>query len=179
MSSKPRQPPVAPGPLVPFTPNAVSTRHDGWTAARQTAFIEALADTGCVQASCRRVGMSDSSAYRMRLRDPIFTEAWDAALDVGIARLEHAAMARAMGGVPRPIFYKGEQVGEWRHHDERLTMFLLRQRLSTRFGKWAEGQPPPPPGDLDEPAMRVVRAIDHLEDYEDPDCGLSGGGECA
>jgi hypothetical protein len=173
MSSEPQQ------PLIPFTPSAVSKRHDGWTAVRQAAFIEALAETGCVQASCRRVGMSDSSAYRLRLREPAFTEAWDAALDVGIARLEEAAMARALGGVPRPVFYKGEQVGEWRHHDERLTMFLLRQRLSRRFGKWAEGQPPPAPGDTDEPAMRAVRAIDRLEDYEDPDSGLSGAGDRA
>ena len=41
-------------------------------------------------------------------------------------------------GVVRPVFYKGEQVGEWRHFDERLTMFLLRFRRRHRFGPEAE-----------------------------------------
>jgi hypothetical protein len=160
--------------LIPFTPAAVSKRHDGWTAARQTAFVEALAETACVEESCRRVGMSDSSAYRLRLRDAYFAEAWDAALDVGLARLEHAAMARAVGGVPRPIFYKGEQVGEWRHHDERLTMFLLRQRQAARFGKWIEREPPPVAGDgTSDAAMRLIRAIDTFADESGTERGPS------
>ena len=54
------------------------------------------------------------------------------------AEVEQTAMERSKNGVARPIFYKGEQVGEWRHHDERLTMFLLRFRRRHRFG------PPPP-----------------------------------
>ena len=32
----------------------------GWTAERQIAFIEALAETACVEEACRRVGTSDS-----------------------------------------------------------------------------------------------------------------------
>jgi len=40
-----------PKKLIPFTPTDPSKRHDGWTAARQTAFVEALAQTGCVDKS--------------------------------------------------------------------------------------------------------------------------------
>ena len=47
-------------------------------------------------------------------------------------------LSRAINGVPRPIFHKGEQVGEYRHYDERLTMFLLRYRDPTRYGKWLD-----------------------------------------
>jgi hypothetical protein len=54
--------------------------------------------------------------------------------------------SRALHGVPRPIFYKGEQVGERREYDERLTMFLLRWRRSQRYGRWIERVLPP---DLD------------------------------
>ena len=39
--------------LVPFVPTSASNRHDGWTAERQIAFIEALADSGCVEKRCR------------------------------------------------------------------------------------------------------------------------------
>ena len=65
--------------------------------------------------------------------------AWDAATDTAVARLNDAALSRAINGVPVPIFHGGEQVGERRHHDERLTMFLLRYRDPVRYGKWNDG----------------------------------------
>lgn len=121
-----------------FTPAPRRLRHDGWTPERQRAFIEALAATGCVAEAARAVGVSENSAYRLR-RDPRadgFRLAWTLALDCGLQRLADRATSRAMHGVPRPIFHNGEQVGEWRHFDERLTMFLLRARDPSRFGHW-------------------------------------------
>ena len=60
----------------------------------------------------------------------------------------------------------GEQVGEWRHHDERLTMFLLRTRRPERYGRWIE-QAPPPPKEEDEwdhpdPAIRLDGGIERI-----------------
>ena len=159
-------------PLVPFTPVRLRFRRDGWTAERQMAFIEALAATGCFEEACRIVGMSDSSAYRLALRHPAFAEACDAAIDIGTARLEQASLSRSTRGVPRPIFYKGEQVGEWRHYDERLTMFLLRHRRPARYGRWIE-HAPPPDGDDHDPAIKLIRAMDSFEDDDD---GESDGG---
>jgi hypothetical protein len=135
---------------VPFTPAQLRPRHDGWTAERQITFLEALAETACVEEACRRVGMSDSSAYKLRNRynGRHFRAAWDAALDCALSRLEQAALGRALHGTPRPVFFHGEQVGEWRHHDERLTMFLLRARRAGRYGRLVERGPqmwPPPP----------------------------------
>lgn len=129
-------------PKIPFTPVSIRTRHDGWTAERQIAFIEALAESGCVEEACRRVGLSDTAAYGLRRRPgpagAAFRHAWDAALHYAGYRLDHAAYSRSLNGVPRPIFYKGEQVGEWRHYDERLTMFLLKHRRKTWYGKGTE-----------------------------------------
>jgi hypothetical protein len=150
-------------PVVPFTPVQLRPRRDGWTAKRQVAFIEALVETACFEEACRRVGMSDSSAYRLGLRHPAFAEACDAAIDVGLARLEQAAHSRSVRGVARPVFYKGEQVGEWRHYDERLTMFLLRTRRPERYGKWIERSPAPDP-DQPDAAMKLIRAMDFFED---------------
>jgi len=125
---------------IPFEPARLRPRHDGWTAAKQIRFIEALAASGCVAEACRSVGMSETSARNLRNRycGGAFRQAWDAAIDCGLPRLEEAVIARATYGVARPIFYKGEQVGEWRHFDERLAMFLLRSRRSARYGKWME-----------------------------------------
>ena len=139
---------------IPFDPVPLRPRHDGWTAEKQIAFIEALAETACVEEACRRVGMSDSAAYKLRRRPCgwAFRRAWDAALDYGVHRLEQAVLSRALNGVARPIFYKGEQVGEWRHHDERLAMFLLRTRRSARYGKWTDRLLAPDPEEPEESA---------------------------
>jgi hypothetical protein len=75
-------------------------------------------------------------------------------------------MERSRNGVARPVFYKGEQVGEWRHYDERLTMFLLRFRRRHRFGPEADGLPLAP---------RDVSGIDPGEETAfDPEGELDG-----
>jgi hypothetical protein len=128
-------------PALPaFAPVPVRARHDGWSPDRQLEFIEALAECGCVDEACRRVGMTPGSAYALRLRGNAgaFRLAWRAALDHGVDRLADAAFSRALHGVSNPIFYKGEQVGERRYFDERLTMFLLRYRDPVRYGKWLD-----------------------------------------
>ncbi|WP_051531844.1 helix-turn-helix domain-containing protein [Sphingomonas sp. URHD0057] len=134
---------------IPFTPVPVRYRHDGWTVERQMAFVEKLADTGSIAAAARHVGMSRESVRQLRRRPfgRAFRDACDAALDCGYAELEESAVERSKKGVARPIFYKGEKVGEWRHHDERLTIFLLRFRRRHRFGLEAE-RPIRPPSDI-------------------------------
>lgn len=44
-----------------------------------------------------------------------------------------------VNGVARPVFYQGEQVGERRYYNERLTQFLLRYRDPVRYGAWLDG----------------------------------------
>lgn len=129
-----------PDPPLDFTPIPLRPRHDGWSPDKQVAFIEALAECGCVDEACKRVGMGRASAYALRARpDAIaFRLAWDAALDHAIRALTDAAFSRALNGVVRPVFYKGEQVGERRYFDERLTMFLLRYRDPARYGAWLD-----------------------------------------
>jgi len=126
--------------LTDFTPVPVAPRHDGWTPDRQVAFIDALAETGCVDRAAKIVGMAVQSAYRLRRRADAqpFRLAWEAALDHAISRLSHAAISRAIHGVARPIFYQGEQVGEWRHYDEHMTRYLLSYRDPVRYGRWRD-----------------------------------------
>jgi hypothetical protein len=127
-------------PAIPFAPVPVRARHDGWTPDKQTGFIEALAECACVDEAAKRVGMSVQSAYalRRRLDAQSFRIAWDHALDYAVRRLSDAAFSRALNGVVRPVYYKGELVGERRYFDERLTMFLLRYRDPLRYGKWLD-----------------------------------------
>ena len=120
--------------------NNGSNRADGWTPDKQAAFIEALAETACVATAAARVGMSREGAYRLRARPDAaaFREAWEAALDYGYHRLGEAALDRALNGVSVPVFYKGEQIAERRHYDERLTQYLLRVRDPVRHAPHRE-----------------------------------------
>ena len=65
-----------------FVPVEIKARHDGWTAARQRHFIDVLAAAKSLTRACQAVGMSRTSAYRLRDRPEArqFRLAWDAAL---------------------------------------------------------------------------------------------------
>lgn len=141
MAKTPKSSPSsARGKAAALSPVSLRQRHDGWTPERQIAFIEALAELACVRQAAEVVGLSITSAYNLRRRPEAqaFRLAWDAALDFAVKRLADAALSRAIHGVPEPIFYRGEQVGERRVFDERLTTFILRTRDPARFGKWRE-----------------------------------------
>jgi hypothetical protein len=111
--------------------------------------------------------MSRESVRRLRRRPcgRAFRNACDAALDCGYADVEESAMERSKNGIARPVFYKGEQVGEWRHYDERLTMFLLRSRRPRRYGKWIDRMLAPDANeDADfDPAIRLGGSFDEIE----------------
>jgi len=127
-----------PGVPQDFTPvPRLCDRSNGWKPEVQRRFIEALAETGSVKAACRRVGRADHGAYLLR-RHPEgagFRAAWDAALDLGVRRIEDAAMDRALNGVEETIHYHGELVGHRRRYNERLVMFILRNRAPDRFAE--------------------------------------------
>jgi hypothetical protein len=129
-----------PKPDLEFDPVVMRERADGWLPERQVEFIEALAECGCVSEACERIGMSLSAAYQLRRRpDAVyFRRAWNAAVAHAIRRLSDAAMSRALHGVVRPVFYQGEQIGERRYFDERLTQFLLRHNDPVNYGRWRD-----------------------------------------
>lgn len=128
--------PVPAGELPPFTPVPRQyQRHDGWTPERQRAFIEALADTGSVAAAARAVDMSSEGAYHLR-RQPgaqEFRAAWEAALALGIQRIEDVAMDRALNGTEEPVYSYGKLIGTRIKRNDGLLMFLLRNRAPERF----------------------------------------------
>lgn len=129
----------SPRPVLDFTPVPRKYRVDGWTVERQRAFIAALAATGSVKAAAHRINMSPEGAYYLR-RSPgaeSFAAAWAAAVDHGVQTLADIAIERARDGVPVPVFWKGEQVGEKRWYNDRLLMFILRHHLPGKYGALA------------------------------------------
>ncbi|HEX8257846.1 MAG TPA: hypothetical protein VF589_09435, partial [Allosphingosinicella sp.] len=185
---RPPAPPAAEPPAsAPFTPVELRARHDGWTPTRQREFVEALAICGCVVEAAARTGMTEQSAYRLRLRPDAgpFAAAWDAALVVGKTPLASIAWDRAINGTATPIFYKGEQVGERRHYSDKLLLHLLgnteltgrraaaRDAVLADWDGWMEGlehgfpqpepQPEPEP-EPDGPPQRIITGNYWMED---------------
>ena len=154
------------GPLA-FTPVVPRhAMHNGWTADRQRGFIEALASTGSVESACRSVSMKSGGAYRLR-RAPGgegFAAAWAAALDLGVQRVEDVAMDRALNGVEQPVYSYGKLVGTRTAHNDRLLMFMLRNRAGERFGGDAG-----PNGNLNAGRINELKAqwlAEHKADLE-------------
>lgn len=91
------------------------SRRDGWTPARQVAFLSTLTRTRSVTRAARAAGMSREGAYRLRRREPhgLFAAAWDSAVGAGRPGLTRAeideghrraiaAACRAEGTAPPP-----------------------------------------------------------------------------
>jgi hypothetical protein len=146
-----------------FDPVPLRYRRDGWTPARQVAFIRALAECGCVRDACKRVGMSPESAYELARRPDAqsFRVAWEIAMDNAVRRIGDEAFSRCIHGVAVPHFYKGELVGEHRRYDERLTMFILRYRDPIRYGKHLDRSDYT--GHVEEKALDLADALAWVE----------------
>jgi hypothetical protein len=155
--------PAAPNPatdapdMLAFAAVPVRPRHDGWTAEKQQAFIEGLADTGSVTKAALGVFMSPDSAYRLRRRADAgeFDKAWEAALAVATRRLVDVAFERAIDGVENPVFHKGEVVGLRRTVSDRLLMFLLKHHDPLIYGNLSGPLPyDATPADVRGPRIR-------------------------
>jgi hypothetical protein len=162
------QPPDS-DPLIPaFAPVPVRRRKDGWTAERQTLFIETLAETGCIVEASDAVGMTPRSAYRLAARPDAtaFAEAWDMALPVARRRLVAIARSYAVDGVPEQIWKDGVLVAERRRPSVRLLIYLLERLDPVRVGRQHA-----PEGDDEAaraaPRRRLDELLEWLEDVED------------
>ncbi|MEA3013139.1 MAG: hypothetical protein QOD42_1684 [Sphingomonadales bacterium] len=96
--------PASASSAVQFTPVRLRCRRDGWTPARQTAFILALRACRCVLEACRRVGLSSQSAYRLYRRPDAqsFRKAWDGVFKGGRTPSPSAAPSTSTPAAPAP-----------------------------------------------------------------------------
>ena len=63
-------------------------RRNGFTRSRKQDFLDHFAATANATAAGRAVGVSKSTVYAHRLKDPVFRAAWNEALGEGSARVE-------------------------------------------------------------------------------------------
>ncbi len=139
-------------------------RADGWSESRQRDFIEALADGGSVSEAAREVGMSASTAYRLR-RSPggeAFARAWDAAVAQAVGMLVDVAFDRAINGTVEPVLNaEGQRVGSRHRPGDRMLMFLLAAHYPDRYGKSRRRS-----RRREEAAPSIAEALDRLAPAE-------------
>jgi hypothetical protein len=135
-----------------FAPVPVKPRRDGWSPARQLAFILRLALLGGVASAAKAVGMSRESAYRLRAHPGAasFAAAWDKAQGWGRGRAADIGTDRAIHGEKRDVYYRGRRVGEYVRHDNRLLIAALN-RL------------PQPAMSLEEAGDTLRRLLDEID----------------
>ncbi|QDK34750.1 hypothetical protein [Sphingomonas sp. IC081] len=120
-----------------FSPVPLRARADGWTAARQAAFLGALAETGSVREAAARAGMTRETAYRLRRRPGAgsFAAAWDKVTGASAqgdrrpkrkVTLEERA-GRALYGVLKVRMYRGRHVATERKADNCALLAYLSQ----------------------------------------------------
>ena len=88
-------------------------------------FIEALRTTGNVTLAAQHAERSRNEVHDVRQRSKRFAAQWDDALEEATDLLEAAAWRRAVTGIDKPMFFKGEVVGSTKKYSDRLLMFLL------------------------------------------------------
>jgi hypothetical protein len=140
-------------------------RHDGWTPAARSAFLETLAKSGVVTDACREVQRSSQAAYALRNRDPLFATGWEAALSKARARLADELFHRAVHGTVDQVWKDGEVVAERHRHDNRLSIAVLN-RLDARCDRAERFELPAVRAAANWDAYLAALAEDRVADIE-------------
>ena len=119
-------------PQQPTKRQKASTPHAGAKAWRK-GFIAALSRHGNVTVACDQVGINRSWAYRVRDEDAEFAAAWDNALLEAADRIEYAAHQRAVEGVEKGIYFKGQKVDTEREYSDMLMGMMLKGHKPEKY----------------------------------------------
>ena len=98
------------------------------------AFVDMLHQLPKISGVSRLLGIHSSNVYVAMEADPIFRKRVQDAIEESHDDLEVEARRRGKDGVLKPVFYKGEVVGEVREYSDDLLKFLLRGYRSKTFG---------------------------------------------
>lgn len=93
---------------------------------RKAQFLEAFARFCRVDLATKHIGVFYHDPYQWARVDAEFKQQWEEMKKLVAARLKDAAFRRAVTGVLKPVYQRGELVGAVREFSDSLTMFLLK-----------------------------------------------------
>jgi hypothetical protein len=88
--------------------------------------LDGLAKLPSLARACERAGVKMSQVTHLRSRYPELDRAISEAVDVGVGQAEAVAWKRAVEGVPKPVYWRGERVDEVMEASDRLLEFMLK-----------------------------------------------------
>lgn len=136
----------APLHLLPEKVDAFFTQDPGNRRTPAIEFCALLQETGSIPAACAqikkhypRLRLSTQVIDDYRTLIPTFGEQVDFAIEMFNAKLEGAAVERAVEGVDEPVFYQGVECGSKKKYSDDLLKFLMQANNPTKYGK-ADGK---------------------------------------
>lgn len=100
---------------------------------KKAEFLARYAELGTIQAAADVTEINRATHYTWLADDPDYAQAFDAAGEIAVERLEQEARRRAVDGVDEPVFYKGDQVASVRKYSDTLLIFLLKAARPERY----------------------------------------------
>lgn len=102
------------------------------------AICERVKQTGVKYASAQEFGFSGKWVLRRiqemdELGDSRWRDLWEESLELFADKLEAEMARRAIEGVDKPVFYKGEEVGTIREYSDQLAITLAKAVRPERF----------------------------------------------
>lgn len=160
-------------------PQLIRSKGDRWTEEAEAVFLDHLAASCNVLASCEAAGFGNYSVYKRRREDAAFAQRWQAALEQGYVRIEAALVRRAADALegfapdpdtPIPTMTVEQAIKVLDRHRARV------ERISRSGRHWTR------PRSLDEVSdsiMRKLQAVAAARAALPPsqDTSANGGGD--
>ena len=135
----------------------------GFTAKRKAIFLAHFAATANATAAARVAGVSKSTVYEHRRKDPLFNDGWNEALEQGYARVEALSVRWAEKAFTVRANPRAE--GRLQDFDPKLALAILESYR--RNGGRRPGEIFPQPYDMEAVRARLekkMRALGMLDD---------------
>lgn len=118
-------------------------KQDEWSKRTPAIeFCELVQKTGSITTACAeikkhypRLKLSSQVIDDYRILIPSFSEQLDFAIELFNAKLEEAAIERAVEGYDEPVFYQGMECGTKKKYSDDLLKFLMQANNPGKYGK--------------------------------------------
>lgn len=100
---------------------------------KKNDFLNALLETGLRNKAAEIVGISRQTHYVWMKNDDEYAEKYEEVRLMLVDNLEDAAYERAVNGVERKVYFKGEEVGTQTEYSDQLLVVLLKANMPEKY----------------------------------------------
>jgi len=100
---------------------------------KKNDFLNALLKTGLRSKAADMSGISRQSHYLWLKTDDEYAMAYEKVRQMLIDTMEDAAYERAVNGIDRKIWFKGEEVGTQKEYSDTLLALLLKANMPEKY----------------------------------------------